>query len=208
MIEVNVSGDNSLNCCEDRIMEEFYIESCEQQPASTPSTTTNWDPNISDEHRFDDFDPKESETMICLDSHAIENRHDHVNEKSNYLITMKSSNDVNSPSISVLTKRNSLSTLSTLEGSPQESNDSSPILAERRHLYFDSWNGTTSKIHLFSLPVDSLHFIASFLTAKEWAEFGLTHSLAASICRDVFFRIRMHGFRCATEVVTAWVCIF
>jgi hypothetical protein len=70
-----------------------------------------------------------------------------------------------------------------------------------------SWRQHTSSptLKLLSLPVDSLHCIASFLTASDWAKFGQTTTIATPICRDVFTRVRMHGFRCATEVVTAWV---
>jgi hypothetical protein len=73
-----------------------------------------------------------------------------------------------------------------------------------------SWRQQTSSpaLRLLSLPVDSLHCIASFLTASDWAKFGQTTTIATPICRDVFTRVRMHGFRCATEVVTAWVSYF
>ena len=60
-------------------------------------------------------------------------------------------------------------------------------------------------LKLLTLPIDSLHCIASFVTASDWASVGLTTTIATPICRDVFQRVRMHGFRCATEVVTAWV---
>ena len=58
---------------------------------------------------------------------------------------------------------------------------------------------------LFSLPVDALHCIASFVTASDWASFGCVSTVATSICRAVFRRVRMHGFHCATEVINAWV---
>jgi hypothetical protein len=60
-------------------------------------------------------------------------------------------------------------------------------------------------LKLLALPVDSLHCIASFLPAVDWANFGLTTTSASPICRDVFTKVRVHGFRCATEIVTAWV---
>ncbi|CAB9515246.1 Protein king tubby [Seminavis robusta] len=57
---------------------------------------------------------------------------------------------------------------------------------------------------LLSLPIDSLHCVASFLTPLEWSQYGQTCSAAAKVCREIFRRVRMHGFRCATEVVMAW----
>jgi Tub family len=70
-------------------------------------------------------------------------------------------------------------------------------------------NNTTSNVgafsQLLSLPIDSLHCVASFLTPMEWAQYGLTCTTASKICREIFRRVRMHGFHCATEVVTAWV---
>lgn len=57
---------------------------------------------------------------------------------------------------------------------------------------------------LLALPVDSLHCIGSFLTPKDWSSFGLANRGAGRACRDVFRRVRMHGFRCATEVVASW----
>lgn len=62
---------------------------------------------------------------------------------------------------------------------------------------------------LLSLPIDSLHSIASFLTPLEWRSFGQCNKSTNKIGREIFRRVRMHGFRCATEVVTAWVsCLF
>ena len=60
---------------------------------------------------------------------------------------------------------------------------------------------------ILSLPIDSLHSIASFLTPVEWTKFGLGNKVAGNICREIFRRVRMHGFRCATEVITAWVSL-
>mmetsp|Transcript_3501 Transcript_3501/g.9961 ORF Transcript_3501/g.9961 Transcript_3501/m.9961 type:complete len:1024 (-) Transcript_3501:509-3580(-) len=57
---------------------------------------------------------------------------------------------------------------------------------------------------LLSLPVDSLHCIASFLTPIEWSNLGQAGRGASNACREIFRRVRMHGFRCATEIVTAW----
>ena len=55
------------------------------------------------------------------------------------------------------------------------------------------------------LPIDSLHGVASFLSPTDWSNFGQTGRAASRICREILRRVRMHGFRCATEVVTAWV---
>jgi hypothetical protein len=55
------------------------------------------------------------------------------------------------------------------------------------------------------LPIDSLHCIASFLCPTEWASFGQCGKGASRVCKEILRRVRMHGFRCATEVVTAWV---
>jgi hypothetical protein len=62
---------------------------------------------------------------------------------------------------------------------------------------------TTSLV--FALPVDSLHGIASFLSPVEWTYFGQCSKGTNKIINEIFRRVRMHGFRCATEVVTAWV---
>ena len=58
---------------------------------------------------------------------------------------------------------------------------------------------------LLSLPIDSLHSIASFLSPLDWARFGGCSKGSCRTSREIFRRVRMHGFRCATEVVTAWV---
>lgn len=57
---------------------------------------------------------------------------------------------------------------------------------------------------MLSLPVDALHAIASFLKPAEWYEFGQASSSAHRVCREIVRRVRMHGFKCATEIVTAW----
>ena len=67
------------------------------------------------------------------------------------------------------------------------------------------WRLEIVPLMLLSLPIDSLHCIASFLSASDWASFGQTNAGANRVGREVFRRVRMHGFRCATEVVTAWV---
>jgi len=58
---------------------------------------------------------------------------------------------------------------------------------------------------LQSLPLDSLHCIASFLTPSEWCNnLGLVNKAANAQCREIVRRVRMHGFKCATEVISAW----
>lgn len=66
----------------------------------------------------------------------------------------------------------------------------------------------SSSLIISSLSIDSLHSIASFLIPTEWENFGQCNKATNKICREVFRRIRMHGFRCATEVVTAWVSYY
>lgn len=62
---------------------------------------------------------------------------------------------------------------------------------------------TAPEIH--SLPLDSLHSVASFLTPSEWCNgFGLANKTLHSHCRAIVRRVRMHAFKCATEVVCAW----
>lgn len=58
---------------------------------------------------------------------------------------------------------------------------------------------------LCSLSIDSLHCIASFLSPVDWSNFGQANHATNRVCNQVFRRVRMHGFRCATEVVCAWV---
>uniref|UniRef100_A0A7S1ZHA6 Tubby C-terminal domain-containing protein n=1 Tax=Ditylum brightwellii TaxID=49249 RepID=A0A7S1ZHA6_9STRA len=58
---------------------------------------------------------------------------------------------------------------------------------------------------LLSLPVDSLHCIASFLSTTDWSNMSLSSRGANRACREIFRRARMHGYRCATEVVMAWM---
>lgn len=60
---------------------------------------------------------------------------------------------------------------------------------------------------LCSLSIDSLHCIASFLAPTDWSNFGQANHATNRVCNQVFRRVRMHGFRCATEVITAWVSV-
>jgi hypothetical protein len=59
---------------------------------------------------------------------------------------------------------------------------------------------------LCSLSIDSLHCIASFLATVDWSNFGQASHATNQVCNQVFRRVRLHGFRCATEVISAWVC--
>ncbi|CAJ1946127.1 unnamed protein product [Cylindrotheca closterium] len=60
---------------------------------------------------------------------------------------------------------------------------------------------------IITLPIDSLHWLASFLLPSEWSKFGECSKASNRICREIFKRVKMHGFRCATEVLSAWaVC--
>ena len=61
---------------------------------------------------------------------------------------------------------------------------------------------------LLGLPVDPLHCIAGFLTCSEWDNFGKTSHAANRACREIFKRVKLHGFRCAAEVIAAWVRIY
>lgn len=69
----------------------------------------------------------------------------------------------------------------------------------------DETERSDSEALLLGLPADSLHAMASFLTPNEFCNFALCSQSSARICREIFRRVRMHAFRCATEVVTAWV---
>ena len=57
---------------------------------------------------------------------------------------------------------------------------------------------------ILSLPIDALHSVASFLKPVEWYEFGQASSSAHRVCREIVRRVRLHGFRCATEIVASW----
>jgi hypothetical protein len=60
--------------------------------------------------------------------------------------------------------------------------------------------GSSAGIH--ALPIDALHCIASFMTPAEFCfGFGYVHR---SACREIVRRVRMHAFKCATEVISTW----
>jgi hypothetical protein len=58
--------------------------------------------------------------------------------------------------------------------------------------------------YILFMTQDSLHSIASFLTPFEWCSFGQTSKSASKLCNETTRHVRLHGFRCAQEVVTAW----
>jgi hypothetical protein len=69
-------------------------------------------------------------------------------------------------------------------------------------------NSESVLAQLSSLPIDSLHSIASYLTPTEWISFGQCNKGTNRFCKEIFNRVRMHGYRCATEIITAWVRYF
>jgi hypothetical protein len=76
---------------------------------------------------------------------------------------------------------------------------------QQQQLVVSNEQGNKNPLSVISLPNDALHSIASFLTPLDWANFGLCDKRTNQVCRTVFRRVRLHGFRCATEVITAWV---
>ena len=62
----------------------------------------------------------------------------------------------------------------------------------------------TRKATLFSIPLDTLHTIATFLVVDDWRTFGLVSQEASNACREIFHRIKIHAFKCAVEVAIAW----
>lgn len=63
----------------------------------------------------------------------------------------------------------------------------------------------TPQLSLLSLPLDSIHSIASFLSPSDLTSFCCANTNARRVCRSVLKTVRMHGFRCAVEVIAAWV---
>jgi hypothetical protein len=92
---------------------------------------------------------------------------------------------------------------STNQISPEE-----PPLQPDPELETKEMGPSLSPYYLLGLPIDALHAIASFLSPKDFCNFGFCSKGATKVCSDVFRRVRMHGFRCATEVVTAWVSVY
>lgn len=65
-------------------------------------------------------------------------------------------------------------------------------------------DGSSADPGLLSLTMDSLHCVASFLAPVEWSSFGLLNKSAYRVYRKIIRRVRMHGYLCATEIVSAW----
>jgi hypothetical protein len=61
------------------------------------------------------------------------------------------------------------------------------------------------RILLFKVPIDAFHCISTFLTIGDCCNLSLASKESQVACRDIFYRLRMHAFKCAIEVVTAWV---
>lgn len=80
-----------------------------------------------------------------------------------------------------------------------------PLAAEEPSSAAQPRAGEELPLILCSLSIDSLHCIASFLAPADWSNFGQANQATNRVCNQVFRRVRMHGFRCATEVVSAWV---
>lgn len=58
---------------------------------------------------------------------------------------------------------------------------------------------------LLTLPNDALHGVASFLPPEDWKALSQSSKQASKACKSVWKRVRMHGFKCATNIATAWV---
>lgn len=92
---------------------------------------------------------------------------------------------------------------------PMEDFSSSSLLEEVASTFKPSATaiGSGSGI-LLQIPADALHSIASFLSPAEWKAISSTSRTSRAACQSVYTRVRLHGFRCATEVATAWVSLF
>lgn len=83
-----------------------------------------------------------------------------------------------------------------------ESNSALINLNERK--YHQVTDADVDAFELFSLPLDTLHTIATFLKMDDWREFSLISQGASKIYKQIVNRIKMHGFKCAAEVAIAW----
>ena len=61
---------------------------------------------------------------------------------------------------------------------------------------------------LFQLPQDALHSISTFLTPHDLHHWCQVNTDARQVGKEVGTRVRMHAFKCAMEVMTAWVSRF
>jgi len=57
---------------------------------------------------------------------------------------------------------------------------------------------------LLQLPGERCIQLPLFLSPVEWQATSCASRSSNSACQSVFSRVRMHGFRCATEVASAW----
>lgn len=116
-----------------------------------------------------------------------------------YAVTTANSTDTASSSIEITKKDSSVALLSIIDRANPTESVSSQI--DSRHTPFSAQAATPN---LFSLPVDSLHCISSFCTPKDWTQLSLVSRAAHQVTKPVFRKVRMHAFKCATEVVSAW----
>jgi hypothetical protein len=79
-----------------------------------------------------------------------------------------------------------------------------PTLLSTAHTGTRQASRISNNTDLLGLPMDALHSISSFLTPQEWCNFVTTNKSASRIGREILQNARLHGFRCAMEVVTAW----
>jgi hypothetical protein len=84
----------------------------------------------------------------------------------------------------------------SLPSAPELSSTESPL---------PSPSPSPSSLLLLNLPGDAWHGIATFLHPADLRAMSASSKAGRLACGGVFHRIRMHGFRCATEVVSAWV---
>lgn len=83
--------------------------------------------------------------------------------------------------------------------SPQQQNNNNQEQDQDQNIY---------PLLFSSVPLDALHCIAGFLTVEDWYNVGLVSKEALVACREVFKKVKMHGFKCAVEIISAWVCFF
>jgi hypothetical protein len=59
-----------------------------------------------------------------------------------------------------------------------------------------------------SLPIDAIHAISSYCDGKSWMALCHTSKQWRGVGYEVWRKVRMHAFRCASEVLLAWVSCF
>lgn len=110
--------------------------------------------------------------------------------------------------------RNPLETSNTITAAvpssgASSSSSESPIQDEVENVNIsECWTGEVGKgtaaRGIVLLPIDALHAVASFLDPAEWSKFALASRASCRVAREVVRRVRMHAFKCALEVATAW----